>query len=274
MAIDDKGGTTALNRPPMGRAPVEAVEIYKPTLDHYFLKMVVYGNPGVGKTTLCASAQACPDMYPALFVNVEGGQLALTDARVYGAKEVVDVIDIKNSDYGALPAIRRYLIGNNKYKTIVIDSLSELAMVSLDTIVDAKKGQKGQTLDTPYLEDYGTLTKVMRRTVREFRDLPMHVLYTAHDAPESQEPNAKIGPNLTPKLLRSVMGYVDVVGYMYTAERKGEETKTGEKIVDRKIIFSPVGRFMAKDRSPGQKLGASMTNPTMTMIMNKIKGTP
>lgn len=251
------------------RAPVvPSLLVYKPSLDMYFLKMLVYGEAGVGKTTLCASAQAVESMREVLFCNIEGGALAISDPKVYGSLSVPDTIDF--AGFAQLTELFKLLAtpqGRGEYKTLVIDSLSELTSYNLDAITSAK----GRADEEVFLEDYGKLTKQMRRTVRMFRDLPMHVLYTCHDAPTNgKDPNSKVGANLPPKLRKSVEGMVDVVGYYYHAQvKEGEGDKAKVRDV-RNLLVKPTTKFVAKDRSPGQRLGGIVVNPTMQIIMDKI----
>jgi len=72
-------------------------------------------------------------------------------------------------------------------------------------------------------------------------------------------------PSLPGKLSSDVCGYVDIVGYLYTKENEGGE-------VVRHLLFQPISKFFAKDRSPGGKLGISMENPSIPKIEEKIFG--
>jgi hypothetical protein len=252
--------------------------VYKPSGTGYYLKALFYGDPGVGKTTLAASAEAVPEMKDALLINIEGGALAVSDPSVYGADSVIDAVDFSGFDF--LQTVFAGLAkGDHGYKTVIIDSLSELVKYNLDSIIQKKidNGARNRDTDDIFLEDYGTMTKQMRRVVRMFRDLPMHVIYTCHAAPVDQSENSKIGPDLSNKLRASVIGYMDVVGYMYIGEKTVTETGTDGKPAEtkvpcRKLLCTPLGKFIAKDRSPGNKLGKTIDEPTMQIIMDKISG--
>ena len=107
---------------------------------------------------------------------------------MYGSTHAPDTVDF--SGFEMLQQIFSFLArGDHKYKTVVVDSLSELVKFNLDYIITKKRGEGGKNKDEDdvYLEDYGTMTKQMRRIVRMFRDLPMHVIFTCHDAPTGKE---------------------------------------------------------------------------------------
>lgn len=247
-----------------------SLEVYKPK-EGSKIKALIYGPPGAGKTTLAASAHAHKSMGPVLFCNVEGGTMAITDPATYGAKTIPDVVDFKS--FAELDKVFLHLLKNpGVYNTLVIDSVSELQKFNVDAIVQAKidKGGKNRDEDDIFLEDYGTSAKQMRRVLRKFRDLPMHVILTCHDMPYSKEDNAPIGPALTPALRGSVLGYMDIVGYMFTDSEKDAATK--ETVITHKLLTRPAGRWVAKDRSPGMRLGTIITNPTFSIIHDRALG--
>lgn len=263
--------TTTKAESPLGASEV-GIRIYRPGPTDYNLKFLGYGDPGVGKTTLMASAVNCPAMQKVLLVNIEGGIMSVIEAEEAGLQDTPDVIEL--GAFKELQQILWYLRNeDHPYRTLIIDSLSELAQKNLDIIVEtetARNSKRNGDVDNVWLEDYGKSTQQMRRTIREFRDLPMHVLFTCHAASSKDQHGVEqVFPALTPKLRTSVLGYMDVVGFMYTTFEEPKE-EGEDPVMVRKLLTRPYGKWIAKDRSPGGRLGMTMTNPTMTSMLDRI----
>lgn len=239
------------------------LNVYKPTVQDFKVKMMIYGPPGIGKTTLALSAVDHAQTRDVLVINVEGGLLSVVDKMEHA--DVVDYTNLKG-----LQDICWFLIkSKHNYKTVVLDSLSELQMTNIEAIVKAevatRKNPNRVSEDDIWQEDYKASTAQLRRVTRAFRDLPMHVVFTCHDHTTSTSDGtvSKIHPALTPKLRQSVIGYIDILGYMFIKEIDNKPV--------RHMLVQPTGKFDAKDRSPGSRLGTTIVEPSIPKIIDTIQ---
>lgn len=221
----------------------------KPT----FINMLVYGTPGAGKTVLAGSADAVVEMSPVLFIDVEGGTFSLRER--YPDVDVVRVKTWKDLQriYDELFAMK------HKYKTVVLDSLSEIQKFSMYNIMtDLVSEHPDRDEDVPGMREWGKNIEQIRKFVRAYRDLPMHTIFTALSAADK---NAKTGlmlhkPALSGKLAMEVGGFVDVLVYMYTKEVESE--------IRRLMLTTNTDEYVAKDRS--DSLPPVVTDPDMATL--------
>ena len=275
-----------------------------------YLKMLVYAQGGIGKTVLSATASqldgdtlfiSAERGTKSIRLKKWVDRIDLNKIHVVGMDNFIDFNDYYEFLYDHVEMVKQYdryrKSGDNAnaskmieaiwkqqsdeprekgqmpriYRTVVIDSLTEVQRRSLDRIVDTRTGQanpgsitRGVKFENnrTTLQDYGDNTQQMRKLVRAFRDLDMNVIFTALEAEVQDEMTGKVTvrPALTDKLWQDVNGYVDIVARMFTA--------TKDKQVERKIAFQPYGNYTAKDRTGA--LGMGMTDATVKQIVDKI----
>lgn len=218
-----------------------------------YINALFYGPPGVGKTVLAGSADAVPEMRPVLLIDVEGGTMSLR--HTYPDVQVVRVQswDDMQRVYDALYS------GQHDYKTVVLDSLTEIQKFSMYNIMRALlKKEPDRDPDIPGMREWGKNIEQIRRLVRAFRDLPMHTIFTALVAIDKDAKTgvAQARPSLSGKLSAEVGGFVDIVGYVYTKVVDGEITRA--------MLTQGTDRHIAKDRSG--KLPQVLEFPTMEKI--------
>jgi hypothetical protein len=222
-----------------------------------FFNMLIYGESGVGKTTLSGSASAVPELSPVLLIDVEGGRKSLRG--VYPDVKVIEVFKWRDLQkvYDDLAT------GNLEFKTLIVDSLSEVQMVSLDYSLRyaIKQKEEGADAEVPRQRDWMRNIEQTVRFTRGFRDLPMNVIFTALvDQEKNKKNKVENKPMFSGKVKQKVPGFMDIVLYYYMDGR------------DRVLLTQKTDTTIAKDRS--NKLPKpTMLNPTMQDIYNALKST-
>ena len=203
-------------------------EIYRPEKKISYLKIGIYGDAGVGKTTLAATAPK------PLFLNAEAGDVALRNKDI----DVIRIDEFQIIDQVYSWVDHHIRNGTFEYETIVIDSLTEIAKRAMDMVL-ASEGR-----DMPHQGDWGRSMEYVRRIVRKFRDLDLHVVFVmgAVFREDSETGVAQQMPNLPGNLSPEVAGYFDILGYLHM-----ERTKPG--VFGRKLRVQPSPKWRAKDRT-------------------------
>lgn len=249
------------------------VEVKKPTLN-----ALIWGPPGVGKTVLAATAADHPELGPALVLNIEGGLLSL------GTRKNVDTVHV-----GSFEALEAYFWKitsrqkpYDKYKTVIIDSATELQTLSLEGVVKnevekaRKKGGENsrKSIDEIFVGDYGKDTARLKRVFRWFRDAPVNVIFTALSKEvlaKSANPNdppkvLSVEPWLTSKLAQALMGYVDFVWYLNVGQDESKPALYKKRV----MLTRDVGLYKGKTRGINfsNSIGEVVVEPNLATLYN------
>lgn len=249
-----------------------------------YLKMLVYGNFGVGKTYLAGTSAEVDSMKDVLIINAEAGDLSLE------AFEGIDSITIR--DFRALGRINEYLkqhctardAGDTKrlkeleanvrgvdikdidtpkeYHTVILDSLTEIEAYCMNQLLGITDTTRlDEEAQSAEWSEYKKNHTMMQRVVRAFRDLPMHVIFTASEQFQQDENKKyRYSPDLTGKLSKKIQGFMDMVGYLAIG-------KDGDKTIRRLYVTpSPTSKYDAKHRYHAFK-GDYFLEPTIKSIL-------
>jgi hypothetical protein len=224
-----------------------------------FINVILYGDSGVGKTRLAGTASLVPEMSPVLFLDIEGGVKSL--AHLY---RDVHVIRIKTFDELQM-AYNELFDGGHPYKTVVVDSLTEVQKFGMYHIMkNAVAADGNRDPDLPGIGEWGKNTNQVEKFVRAFRDLPLNTIFTALKM-EDRNPRTGVTttlPSLSGKLARNVSALVDVVGFFYVKKMPGEDEYF------RLLLTQKTEEIVAKDRS--DNLPAVVVDPTMQKLYDYI----
>jgi phage nucleotide-binding protein len=245
------------------------------------VKMLVYAPSGHGKTFLCGTAVGDKRWMPMVIADFEGGTRSIqSKTQITEPENFADIVP--TMDKIVVVRIRKWEDFNyledvlasehNPYRTLIIDSLSELNYLNLSENVKlATRNDRGHDPDVPERQDYLRSSVQMRKLIRAFRDLPMHTIFTAQAA-DKENPQTKrmqFAPSLTGKLVNEVPGLMDIVAYLAVVD---DEDEHGNPVTIRSLLLQPSGRFMAKARDEDGRLGEAIDRPTLPRIMDLLEG--
>lgn len=224
-----------------------------------YLDLLVYGDAGVGKTYLCGTAADHEATRPVLLIDCEGGTTTIRHRPDVDVKRIRSLKELEEL-YEQL-----FFDTTGYYRTVALDSLTELQDVDMKAIMEAAYERKPDKVDkdVPSPREWGIGRNHIRKIVRAFRDLPTNFIMTAlaDEKKEEGEPT-RYAPALPGKLQKEIPGFMNCVGYMQ-ADPKGDE-------IVRTIQFQKTRRVVAKDRF--DVLGPVLENPSVPLMIEKITG--
>lgn len=205
--------------------------------------MLVYGKHGAGKTTLAASSVDVEQMNDVLVVMAEGGEVVFEDNNRVAAYEGLDIVKVDRIEQfqkiyeflkahvsmrdnpameGEMQKLQEMVFGEfdgrlRKYRTVIIDSLSEIEAYCLAKILnlDNLGLDSGEEFDVAGFPQFRKNLHIMQRAIRQFRDLQIHVIMTCAESWSQDERKAySYSPKLTGQLASIAQGFFDVVGWL------------------------------------------------------------
>jgi len=224
--------------------------IVKANYNIQYLRLLVYGDSGVGKTVLMGTAADVQEMCPVLMCDVDLGLMSIAK------RNDIDVVSVRKSK--DIDDVNLYLRANpGRYKTVVIDSLTVAYNLMIRERMASSDRSSNEDPDVPGLRDWMNGTFKMRLLLQKFKTAPVNFLATALvDEREEEGTNLRvIQPGLSRKLAREVGAEFDIVGYMYA--------RVQGKSIARYLQMAVFGNKSGKSRGA---LPLVLQAPTMTTI--------
>lgn len=219
-----------------------------------YLKLLIYGVSGIGKTYLAGTAQDVPEMGEVLYCDVEGG---ITTLRERAGLKVVRI-----SEYNQIIEVARYIQQNpGVYNTLVIDPLNTLFDLCMSSV-------SSDTSNIPSQRDWGVAGRKFLALVQGLYKVECNVIATCLERTTKDEHTGSViySVDLPGQSQVKVPAYFDIVGRLDVAFPKGPN----EDPV-RVLRVQPFGKYIAKDR---WGLPPYVVEPTLDKIYHKKGNTP
>lgn len=237
-------------------------------------KGLIYGPPKHGKSTLLGTATLDKRTTPINILDLEGGVLDVLDGLPGGPDgplwyhTPIQSWDDANEAYERLANNDpKDWSGKVMPKAAAVDSLSEVHIMALMTLLD-HPGINRDDKDKDLIQqpDYGKALVQMRRFTQMFRDLPMHVFYTAH---AKDEADPRLGlvkmAKLSGQAATEIPGMMSLVGYLALEDDDEGETH-------RVLLIQNYAKILTGVRMPwGVQAPDEIEDPTITSILDALQ---
>lgn len=232
----------------------------------------LYGRSGSGKTTLAASFPK-----PILVLDIrDQGTDSIADHKDIDVKEVEALEDIEDIFY-ALKA------NPGKYKTVVIDTVTQLQQMLMEEI-KPKKGTRAGDWGSISRREFGDVSAQMKEWILNFRNLGIEVVFIAQERTSHEDEDnsdnmliPEVGPSVMPSVAILLNASVSIIGNTFIRIKKTRKEVRGKKI-DREsaqycLRIGPNPVYTTKLRKPKSvEPPAFIENPTYEDIMDIILG--
>lgn len=199
------------------------------------IKMMIYGQAGMGKSTLALSTPK------PLLLDFDNGVKRINMSHLEGIDTVQvgswqDVKEVLQEDLSA-------------YQTIIIDTIGKM----MDFIITYKCGTR-----QPQIRDWGGINQEFSWLTRTVGSLNKNVVFVAHRDTRKEGDDTVFIPALREKSYNAIVTELDLLGYLEMRNDNGRQMRT--------ITFDPTSRNDGKNTC---NLPGVMTIPTIVDAQGK-----
>ena len=184
------------------------------------VKMMVYGQAGMGKTTLALSAPK------PLLLDFDNGVKRVNNAHLDDSIGIVqitkwaEVVQLLTQEQADL----------QEFETIVVDTFGKM----MDFIIAYRCAGR-----QPRVQDWGTINNDFKWFVATLSSLNKHVIFVAHRDSRKEGDDTVFIPALREKNYNSIVTELDLLGYVEMRNENGVQKRT--------ITFDPTSRNDGKN---------------------------
>ena len=180
------------------------------------VKMMIYGQAGMGKTTVALSS---PNP---LLLDFDNGVKRVNMAHLDG----IDIVQI--SYWSDVQQVLQEDL--SAYQTIVVDTIGKM----MDFIITHKCGTR-----QPQIRDWGGINAEFSWMARTLSSLNKNVIFVAHRDTRKEGDDTVFIPALREKSYNSIVTELDLLGYLEMKSENGRQRRT--------ITFDPTSRNDGKN---------------------------
>lgn len=225
-------------------------------MDREKMRMLVFGQPGVGKTTLALS-------FPRpLIIDTDGGLIS-------GAIQGLGGVSYEPNGWKEFESLYWWAKERrDRFDTVIIDSITTVQRLLIDELVGAtveKKGANAPVMEfVPEQATYLATQRQVGRILNDFRMLGTHMVVTAG----VRERLGKRSPDVSPGIFAVLAHWSSVIGEL-VVQTRGKDGQELESPL-RALLTAPSSDRESKSRFAS--LTPYVANPTFDKMWTAILG--
>lgn len=184
------------------------------------VKMMIYGQAGMGKTTLALSAPK------PLLLDFDNGVKRVNNSHL---DDSIGIVQVNNwQEILTLTTTERASLA--EFDTIVVDTIGKM----MDYIIAYRCGGR-----TPRIQDWGTINQDFKAFTQTLSALNKNIIFVAHRDTRKEGEQTVFIPSLREKNYNNIVTELDLLGYLEMKSINGVQVRT--------ITFDPTDRNDGKN---------------------------